>query len=299
MFKVSEWLKMPTEALCQLADRTRFENQELQFDFCSIVSAKTGICTENCKFCAQSSATNSKTGKWLSKKAILKEAQKMDAYGIKRFSLVAIGKRVSKNELQDAIETIKCVKEMYPNLKICVSFGLLDTEDFLRLKDAGVERVHNNIETSERFFKEVCSTHTYLDKVNSIKAAQEVGLEVCSGLLLGMGECVEDRIAALYALKEMGIKSIPINFLMPIAGTALDSQPLLSDEEMLRTVALARLINPEAYIRLAGGRKLFSDYGERSFQAGANATITGDLLTTAGISTQMDIEMVRRLGFDF
>lgn len=297
--RIEAWLAMPLETLCALANDVRYQNQRRVFDFCAIVSAKTGICSEDCKFCAQSCTTKTEKAQWLSTEAIVEEAGKMNDQGVMRFSLVATGRKISSKELENAIETIRCVKATYPELKLCVSFGLLELSDFIKLKEAGVERVHNNLETSERYFKEVCSTHTYQDKIQSIKAAQQAGLEVCSGLLMGMGETMEDRIDVFKTLKTLNIKSIPMNFLIPIEGTKLASQPLLSEEEMLRTIAIARLINEDAYIRLAGGRKLFSDFGARCFESGANATITGDLLTTTGVSTSMDIEMVTALGFEF
>ena len=166
------------------------------------------------------------------------------------------------------------------------------------MKAAGVERCHCNIETSRRYFPEVCTTHTYDDKIDNIRRAQEAGLDVCSGGIIGMGENWEDRIDMAVSLAELGIGSIPINVLRPIPGTPFEGMTAMSDEEVLRTVAIFRYINPTAWIRMAAGRGQFTEGGRELFESGANAAITGDMLTTTGTSMADDIEMFKKLGYE-
>ena len=157
---------------------------------------------------------------------------------------------------------------------------------------------HENIETSRRNFPNICTTHSYEDKIKEIKIAKEIGLSVCSGGIIGMGENWEDRIDMAVSLSELGITSIPINALMPIEGTPYGDLKPLTEEEILRSVAIFRYYNPTAYIRMAAGRSYFKDGGRKLFQAGVNATITGDMLTTVGNDTKQDKEMLTKLGFD-
>ena len=165
------------------------------------------------------------------------------------------------------------------------------------MKEAGVERFHANLETSKRYFPYICTTHTYQDKVDNILRAKEAGLQVCSGGILGMGETWEDRIDMALSLAELEVDSIPLNLLSPIPGTPLEHVELISREDVLRSVAIFRYINPTAWIRMAAGRGRFEDGGEALFRSGANAAITGDMLTTTGTSVAGDIAMAARLGY--
>ena len=183
-------------------------------------------------------------------------------------------------------------------ISVCVSFGLLNEEQFRKLKEAGVTRVHNNLETSRRNFPNICTTHTFEDKIRAIRAAQAARLSVCSGGIMGLGETAEDRIDMAFSLRELGIKSVPVNMLNPISGTPFENNPKLSEEDMRRIVAVYRFILPEASIRLAGGRGLLADQGKSCFTSGANAAISGDMLTTAGITTQTDMELIKELGYE-
>ena len=169
-------------------------------------------------------------------------------------------------------------------------------EQLQKLRAAGVSRYHNNLETSRRFFPQICTTHTYDDKIRTIKIAQKEGLCVCSGGIIGMGENWDDRLDMAVSLAELGIESIPINALMPIKGTALEDQPQIPGEDVLRTIAFFRFINPEANIRLAAGRKVLPEQGATAFLAGASATITGDMLTTCGTTIKGDFAILKRLG---
>ncbi|MEG0371622.1 MAG: biotin synthase BioB [Clostridium sp.] len=268
------------------------------FDLCTIINGKSGRCSENCKYCAQS--VHFKTGieeyPLLSKKEVVDNA--MDSYnlGILRFSIVTSGKGLSNNEIDVVCESYKEIREKC-NIKLCASHGLLTFEQFKKLKNSGVTRYHNNLETSRNFFHKICTTHTYDDKVNSIKNAVKAGLQVCSGGILGLGESVEDRIDMILDLKSLGVKSIPVNILKPILGTALENNKTLEEEEILRSIAMFRFIAPDAAIRLAGGRAVLNDKGRLAIRSGANAAISGDMLTTLGISLKDDMKMINDCGY--
>ena len=193
----------------------------------------------------------------------------------------------------DAIREIKSRIK----IEVCVSFGLLTKEQFERVKEAGASRVHNNLETSRRYFPNVCTTHTFEDKVNAIRAAKAAGLAVCSGGIMGLGETREDRIDMAFTLRELGVKSVPVNMLNPIAGTPYEENPRLTAADMRRIAAVYRFILPDASIRLAGGRGLLEDKGKSCFRSGANAAISGDMLTTSGYTIESDLEMIHRLGY--
>uniref|UniRef100_UPI0038650B65 biotin synthase BioB n=1 Tax=Treponema saccharophilum TaxID=165 RepID=UPI0038650B65 len=179
---------------------------------------------------------------------------------------------------------------------LCASMGFLTREQFRRLKNAGVTSIHNNIETSRRFFPNICTTHTFDMKIATIRTAQEEGLAVCSGGIIGLGETFADRIDMALTLSGLGIRSIPINALMAIPGTPLEGQKPLCEDEIIRTLAMFRFVNPEANIRLAAGRRLLSGNGRRAFESGCSASITGNMLTTTGSTIQADIAMLESMG---
>ena len=183
-------------------------------------------------------------------------------------------------------------------LALCASHGLQSVEEFQAMREAGVTRYHANLETSRRNFPNICTTHTYEDKLENIRRAQAAGLEVCSGGILGMGETWEDRLDMALDLSELGVVSIPLNLLTPIPGTPLAQQPLLKDDEVCRSVAIFRLLNPTAWIRMAAGRRRFADGGKLLFRCGANAAITGDMLTTTGTGIAEDRTMFAQLGYE-
>lgn len=182
-------------------------------------------------------------------------------------------------------------------VELCASHGLQTQEEFERMKAAGVDRIHANLETSRRYFPHICTTHTYQDKVDNIRRAQAAGLDVCSGGILGMGETWEDRIDMALDLAALGIGSIPLNILRPIPGTPFGDLEPITNEEVLRAVAIFRYLNPTAWIRMAAGRGQFSGGGAELFRSGANAAITGDMLTTTGTSMAGDAAMFRALGY--
>ena len=269
-----------------------------QFDMCTIINGKSGLCSENCKFCAQSSHynTGSKVYSLLSEEEILADAKKNADQGVMRYSIVTAGRSLSDGEVDRMCQIIRRIKEEV-HISVCVSFGLLKEDQFRRLKEAGAERVHNNLEASENFFPSVCTSHSFSDKVQAIRAAQAAGMDVCSGGIMGLGEGIEDRIDMALSLRDLGIESIPVNMLNPIPGTPMEKYESLDEKEMQRIIAVYRFILPKAFIRLAGGRGLMSDKGKACFMSGANAAISGDMLTTAGITVDKDKKLLEELDY--
>ena len=225
------------------------------------------------------------------------DAKKNASQGVHRYSIVTAGRKLSDTDMEKALAAYRKLHQEC-SLSLCASHGFLSYEQFLALKEAGVNRYHENIETSQRYFPYICTTHSYQYKIDSIRLAQKAGLEVCSGGIIGMGETWEDRIDMALSLSELGIFSIPINALSPIPGTPFENREPLSEDDILRTIAIFRFFNPTAQIRLAAGRSLMQQSGKRAFLSGANATITGDMLTTSGTNIQQDRTMLLELGFD-
>ncbi len=270
-----------------------------RFDCCSIINAKSGNCSEDCKWCAQSSFYSVEIEKYglLPIEKILEEALYNQKQGIKKFSLVSSGRKPSLSQLKIVCDYFKELKSK-TDLKLCASLGLLNKQELLMLKDSGVETYHCNLETSPGYFQMLCTTHTIEDKIETINSAVEIGMSVCSGGIIGMGESMEQRIELAVTLRDLNIKSIPINILVPIKGTPLYDTQKISDEEILTTIALFRLINPYAYLRFSGGRgRLPASVQEFALKIGINAAIVGDLLTTIGSSFDQDVEMIKRGGY--
>lgn len=290
----------PLAELREAADEIRKMMCGNGFDLCTIVNGKCGKCSEDCKYCAQSAHYHtacSETYPLLSAEELLEGARYNGARGVLRYSIVTSGKRLSNREVDQVCESIRRIKEE-TNIEVCVSFGLLDEMQFRKIKAAGASRVHCNLESSARYFPEVCTTHTYEEKIKTLKAARRAGLSICSGGILGLGETMEDRIDMVLTARELGVKSIPVNLLNPIPGTPYEKNRPLTNEEARRCVAVFRFLIPDASIRLAGGRGLVGDKGEACFRSGANAAISGDMLTTAGITVETDMELIKRLGFE-
>lgn len=270
-----------------------------RFDSCSIINAKSGNCSENCSWCSQSAHHSAKVEIYdlINSAQAVKEAKYNAECGIKRFSLVTSGKRSSKRDVAALCNIVKALpQEVIP----CVSLGLLAKDELQQLKDAGVTRYHCNLESSPRYFKELCTTHTQEDKLKTLMAAREVGMTLCSGGIIGMGETIEDRIDMALLIKKQEILSIPINVLQPISGTPLAEAQPISDEEYLLTVAIFRIINPKAFLRFSGGRaKLSLETQKKALYIGINAAIMGDMLTTLGTGAKRDRELFTSLGYDF
>ena len=287
------------EELSSAADAIRRRFAGEGFDACTIINAKSGRCTENCKFCAQSAAyrSGSKEYPLINAAEALREARHNEERGIGRVALVTSGRRLSAAEVDAVCEIYAALREKC-GIRLCASHGLLAYNDFVKLKAAGVTRIHNNLETSRRNFPNVCTTHSYDDKIAAIKAAMRAGLEVCSGGIIGMGESFADRADMAFELRGLGVKSVPLNVLNPIRGTPYEKLPRLAYDEIRCTAALFRFVLPDAAIRMAGGRGLLADKGRAVFRSGANAAISGDMLTTAGISVEEDMRMIKELGYE-
>lgn len=287
------------DSLCRGADEIRRRLRGDRADLCSIINGRSGRCGEDCKFCAQSSCHNAKINEYpfLEPEEILEDCRRHERQGVGRYSVVTAGRALNGREMDLALRAYRSMKENC-KIELCASHGLLSQEDFYRLAEAGISRYHANIETSRRNFPNICTTHTYDDKLEVIRRARNAGLAVCSGGIIGMGETWEDRVDMAFSLYEMEIKSIPINILQPILGTPFGTLPPLSEEEILRTIAMFRYINPDAEVRLAAGRNSMEHSGKKVFTAGANAAITGDMLTTSGNNIADDMAMLTSMGFE-
>lgn len=297
--KQALWLYgAPLNELCYAANDIREHFFGSAFDICTVINGKSGRCSENCKYCAQSvsSQANIQAHSLLGTEEILTQVKYNDSRGILRCSIVTSGKALADSEIDQVCRSVRAINEQ-TGISVCVSLGLLREEQYRRLKEAGVMRIHNNLETSRRYFPAVCTTHSFEDKIAAIQAAQRVGQTVCSGGLMGLGETLEDRVDLALALRSLGIKSVPINMLNPILGTPFENELQLSCRDMRRIVAVFRFLLPDASIRLAGGRGLLPEKGRSCFLSGANAAISGDMLTTAGISIEDDMQMLRELGY--
>ena len=208
---------------------------------------------------------------------------------------VSSGRKISDEEFDLLTESIAAIKK--DDINLCVSLGLLSQKQINTLKQLGVDRIHNNLETSEDYFKNICTKHSYPEKLHTLKKIQKSDLLICSGGIFGLGESFEDRIDLAFQLRDLGIKSIPINILHPIRGTPLENKEILTNDEVCRTVAIFRFINPTSYIRMAGGRLQLDDNGRRAFLSGANAAIMGNMLNTYGVKIEDDFQMIKDLGF--
>lgn len=298
--EIMELLEAPLEELSQAADEIREHFCGNRFDMCTIINGKCGKCSEDCKYCAQSIHFHTNCEEsypLLSTDKLLEQARHNKEQGVLRYSIVTSGKRLSDREVEQVCDSIRSIRRE-TGIEVCVSFGLLGIEQFKKIKEAGASRVHCNLESSERYFKEVCTTHTYQEKIETLKAAKEAGLSVCSGGIMGLGETMEDRVDMAFALRNLGVTSIPVNLLNPIPGTPYEKNRVLSNEELIRIAAIFRFIIPDASIRLAGGRGLLLDKGRKCFKSGANAAISGDMLTTAGITVETDMELLKELGYE-
>ncbi|HBR22824.1 MAG TPA: biotin synthase BioB [Nitrospiraceae bacterium] len=263
-------------------------------DLCAIVNAKSGACPEDCSYCAQSSRSTTETAIYplINKNIILEKAKEAGDAGVKRFCIVTSGRKIGKNELKEICSMIEDIRGM--GLLPCSTLGLLNKDELKLLKNSGLERYHHNLETSERFFPEICRTHTYSDKLNTIDAAIAAGLSVCSGGIFGLGETWEDRIDMAFKLKELSIDSVPINYLIPVKGTPMGEQDMLNPFEALKIMSLYRFILPQKEIRICGGRmQVLGEFNSMVFMAGADSLLTGNYLTTTGRTFEDDLRLIR------
>ena len=295
-----ELVEAPLEELCAGADELRKHFNGDNFDMCAILSVKGGRCSEDCKFCAQSSCSKADIPNFdiRDREYVVSDAKAREVKGISHYCQVASGRKLSKNQVAQICENVRGLVEE-TSFAPCVSLGLLDKEDLIALKEAGVKRVHNNIEASSVFFKTLCSTHSTADKINVMKIVKELGLELCSGGVFGLGETWKDRIDMAFELAEIQPDSVPINMLKPVKGTPMENRQMLTKDEVRRIVAIFKYILPNSAIRFAAGRDVLDDTGMACFKGGCNATITGDMLTVKGISAQEDVKNIKELGYAF
>lgn len=290
----------PLDELCDAANEIRQSFCGNKFDVCTLINIKNGRCSEDCKFCAQSNHydTDIEIYPILSKEELKERSRAILDAGFERISYVASGRKISNKEFEIVSEALKELNEEREDYHVCVSLGLLTKDQINTLKNLNVERVHNNLESSRDYFKNICTTHSYDEKLNTISEVKSENLIVCSGGIFGMGESFEDRIDLALTLRELGVKSIPINVLNPIKGTPVENNEILSNEETCRLIAIFRFINPDAFIRMAGGRALLGDNGRKAFQSGANAGILGNMLTTVGVEIEEDLKLLDDLGYE-
>jgi biotin synthase len=264
-------------------------------DLCSIVSAKTGVCPEDCSYCAQSKVSKAEIQKHrlVEKDYVIERARAAKGWGARRFCIVTSGKGPTAPELEKIAEMISEVKEA--GLLPCATLGLLDEPELRMLKEAGLHRYHHNLETSRRFFPEVCRSHTYEDKLKTIEAVKRVGLSLCSGGIFGLGEEWEDRVDMALELRDLGVDSVPINFLVPIKGTPLGEAEPLPPMEALKIISLYRFLLPEKEVRVCGGRvQTLGEFNSMVIMAGADGLLTGDCLTVSGRSAEDDLRLIRQ-----
>lgn len=292
------FLEGDLEELCTGANMIREHFIGDKVDLCAIINGRSGKCPEDCKYCAQSVHNNTECEVYdfIDEEDIVKACELHDKEGVDRFSIVTAGRSLDGEEFEKAINAYKRMNAEF-DIGLCASHGFLTREQLHRLHENGVTSYHHNIETSKRNFENICTTHTFEDKIATLKMVKEEGMRACSGGIIGMGETWQDRLDMALSLAEVGVDSIPINALMPIKGTPLENQEALTEEEIIRTIAFFRYINPTAQIRLAAGRALMQKDGKKAFEAGASATITGNMLTTAAKATiQSDKKMLSGMG---
>jgi len=299
----------PVEELAAAADAVRAHFGDGTVDACSIVNAKAGDCAEDCGFCAQSVHfdTGIETYGFLDPEEILDAAKRAERDGAQRFGIVLAEKGVSKDrrpgEWEEVLRAVRLVRDE-TDVEVDASLGILTEEEARILADEGINHYNHNIETSPDFFPEIVESHTFEDRVRTLKVAREAGMDLCAGVILGMGESPTDRVEAAIALQEVGVSSLPVNVLNPVAGTPLGEQfpdgADITTEEIIETVAVYRLLHPEARVRLTGGREVNLDEDEQHlpFEAGADGILTGDYLTTEGQSPADDLDVIERAGLE-
>jgi len=280
-------------ACAQQAKHHYFDQRPL---LCSIINAKSGACPEDCAFCAQSIRHNTRVEVYplKSPREIVAARDRAARFPIRHFSVVTSGRRLSRRDVEILARMIRS----HPSREVawCASLGALDEDDLALLREAGLKRFHHNLETAPSFFPRICTTHTYEQRVATVRQARRAGLEVCCGGLLGMGETPAQRVELALRLQELEVDSIPLNFLIPLPGTRLENQPPIKPLEALLTIALFRLTNPWTEIRVCAGRSYLRDLQCLIFAAGANGMMIGDLLTVPGGDVRDDLRMLEDLG---
>jgi biotin synthase len=289
--------KLPLADLVAMANAVRRDYAGSKMELCSIMNAKSGLCAQDCKFCAQAGrhSTGINTYSLKNKQEMIKAALRAKEIGVERFDIVTSGDSLSKQELNVITDAVWEITSKL-GIKMCASLGKLNEDELLSLKKAGLSRYHHNLETSPNYFSKIVTTHTFQERIDTIKAAQKAGLEVCSGGIIGMGEALSDRIDLALILKELDVDSVPINVLVPIKGTPLGSLDSLSSSEAIRTIALFRIILKDKIIKIAAGREsVLKDFQALAFLAGANGMLIGGYLTIKGRDVEEDYRLVQEV----
>jgi len=296
-------LGAPDERLAELlaaAFTVRERRWGKRVKVCVLQNARSGLCPEDCGYCSQSkiSTADIDTYRLMPHDQLVAKADDAVARGARRYCMVTSGRGPSERDLDQLCTATRDIKRTHPDLEICVSVGLMDDAAARRLADAGVGWVNHNLNTSERFYPQICTTHTYADRVATVRAAQRAGLNTCCGGIIGMGEEDEDVVDLAFALRELRVDSLPVNFLIPIAGTPLAERPTTHATRALKALALMRFLNPEADIRSAGGReRTLGDWQALALYP-ANSIFVNGYLTTPGQAAAEAQRMVASLGFE-
>jgi biotin synthase len=290
------------EALVERAWRVRLDRFGDSTDMCSLVNAKSGGCAEDCGFCAQSRFAEADTPMhaMMSPEQILEHARAAEAAGAHRFCMVTQGQGLSKRDFENVLAGARLVAEL-TNLKRCVSIGHMSAARAQALKEAGIQRVHHNVETAESYYPEVSTTVRYEGRLRTIDAVRDAGLETCVGGILNLGETREQRVEMAFQLAELNPTSVPINLLNPRPGTKFGDRELMDPLEAVKWVAIFRLILPDALFRLCGGRNEnlgMGDIQQLAVRAGLNGVMMGNFLTTLGSEPEQDREMFEELGLN-
>lgn len=278
--------------------REHFKGKKV--NLCGIVNAKSGICSENCKFCAQSAhyCTDAPEYPLIGADVMIEKAKAARGFGAHMFGIITSGTRITDeaewDQIYDAIAGIRKI-----GIEPCVSLGMIDSERAHALKKAGLFRYHHNLETARSFFDSICTTHAYEEDIDTVRAAKAVGLSTCSGGIIGLGETMEQRIELAMTLKELGVDCVPVNILNPRPGTPLENTPQLSPIEILVTIAIYRFVLSDKDIKLCGGKERnLRQLLPLGILAGCNSLMTGDYLTTQGRDPELDKEMIKDLGLN-
>ena len=287
--------------LLSSANRVRTFFKGKKVNLCSIVNAKSGLCSEDCSFCAQSAHFETKAPVYsmIEPEDIVSAAMKAKDAKSREFSIVTSGSAVEdKDEVDKLCQALEQIRDV-GGLERCASLGIMSKKSLLKLKEAGLQSFHHNLETARSFFPNICTTHDYEDDVNTVEMAKELGFETCCGGILGLGESLEQRVELALTLRELDVDSVPINFLNPIKGTALEGRETVPPLEALKTIAVFRFLLPDKDIIVSGGREVtFRDLQPLIFMAGANGTLIGNYLTTKGESPQKVLKMIEDLGLE-
>ncbi len=276
------------------ADRIRKQNRGDEIEVCAISNVRSGNCSEDCSFCSQSGhhkGTTAPVYNFIDSDELVQQAQRARQWGASDFGVVSKGWGMRSAKERQTLGEYFSAMDAHSDIGRCASLGVLSQQTAAELKAMGLENYHHNLESAESFFHQVCSTHTYRENIDTIRHAREAGLRVCAGGILGMGESLEQRIELAVTLRELGVESVPLNFLSPQPGTPMADRQPMSGYEILHSIAVFRYLLPKAEIRIAGGRQFLGDLQSMIFMAGASGVMIGDYLTTSGRSVDDDLRM--------